>query len=122
MVRKSCFVLGIGLAILWWVGLSQNQSATVLWFDAVAAVLAFGMAALLDGPETSPSRPLGPAIVGLGLAAVWIGGMAAHQPIWASWLNFAFAAAFLGVAASAALATRWAHSGGHRRHAVPARR
>ncbi|HSS38183.1 MAG TPA: hypothetical protein VLT58_05390 [Polyangia bacterium] len=90
MVRKSCFVLGIGLAILWWVGLSENQSATVLWFDAVAAVLSFGMAA--------------------------------HQPIWASWLNFVFALGFMGVATSAALGTRWAHSAGHPRDGLTARR
>ncbi|HSS40100.1 MAG TPA: hypothetical protein VLT58_15140, partial [Polyangia bacterium] len=71
MVRKSCFVLGIGLAILWWVGLSENHSATVLWFDAVAAVLSFGMAALVEEPEHSPGRAAGPAVLGVGLAAVW---------------------------------------------------
>jgi NO-binding membrane sensor protein with MHYT domain len=110
MVRKSCFILGIGLAVLWWVGLSQNHAATILWFDAVAAVLAFGIAALLPDPEeTTPSRALGPAVLGLGLAAVWIVGMAAHQPVWASWLNFAFALSFIGVATSAALSTGWAH-------------
>jgi hypothetical protein len=109
MVRKSCFILGIGLAILWWVGLSENHSATVLWFDAVGAVLAFGIAALLPDPETNPSRALGPGLLGLGLAAVWIAGMSAHQPIWAAWLNFAFSLAFLGVATSAALSTRWVH-------------
>ncbi len=110
MVRKSCFILGIGLAILWWVGLSQNHAATVLWFDAVAAVIAFGIAALLPDPEElTPSRALGPAVLGLGLAAVWIAGMAAGQPIWASWLNFVFALAFVGVSTSAVLSTRWAH-------------
>ena len=110
MVRKSCFVLGMGLAILWWVGLSQNHAATVLWFDAVAAVIAFGIAALLPDPEEqTPSRALGPAVLGLGLAAVWIAGMAAGQPIWASWLNFVFALAFVAVSASAVLSTRWAH-------------
>ncbi len=109
MVRKSCFVLGAGLAILWWVGLSKNHTATLLWFDAVAAVLSFGMAALVDEPERKPSRALGPAVLGLGLAAVWIAGMAADQPIWATWLNFAFALAYMGVAAAAAMETRWAH-------------
>ena len=69
MVRKSCFILGIGLAILWWVGLSENQSATVLWFDAVAAVLSFGMAALVEEPERSPSRAAGP-----GGPGRWAGG------------------------------------------------
>ena len=116
MVRKSSFILGIGLAILWWVGLSQNHSATILWFDAVAAVVAFGIAALLPDPEDAiASRPLGPALLGLGLAAVWIAGMAGGQPIWASWLNFAFSLAFVGVATSAALRTRWVHQ--HQRHA-----
>jgi hypothetical protein len=114
MVRKSCFILGIGLAILWWVGLSQNHAATILWFDAVGAVLAFGIAALMPEPETSPSRALGPAVMGLGLAAVWIVGMASGQPIWASWLNFAFALAFLGVSTSAVLNTGLVHA--HQRH------
>jgi len=110
MVRKSCFILGVGLAILWWVGLSTNHAATILWFDAVAAVLSFGMAALLKEPERNPSQTLGPAVLGLGLAAVWIGGLAAGQPTWASWLNFVFALAYIGVATAAAMGTRWAHT------------
>ena len=60
MVRKSCFILGIALGIFWWVGLSENQGAAVLWFDAVAAVLAFGTAALVSDPERNPSRLAGP--------------------------------------------------------------
>ena len=115
MVRKSCFVLGVGLAILWWVGLSNNHGATLLWFDAVAAVLSFGMAALLEEPERKPSRALGPAVVGLGLAAVWIGGLSAGQPGWASWLNFAFAMAYIGVATAAVMGTGWAPSASYRR-------
>jgi hypothetical protein len=106
MVRKSCFILGIALGIFWWIGLSENQGATLLWFDAVAAVTAFGTAALLSDPERSPSRAFGPALIGLGLAIVWIGGMASGQPGWASWLNFAFAVAFLGVAVSSLLQPR----------------
>jgi hypothetical protein len=98
MVRKSCFILGIALGIFWWIGLSENQAATALWFDAVAAVLAFGTAALLSDPERNPSRAFGPALIGIGLAVVWIASLAGGQPVWASWLNFAFAVAFLGVA------------------------
>lgn len=115
MVRKSTFILGIGLGILWWVGLSEDHRATVLWFDAVAAVLSFGMAALLEEPEHRASRAIGPAVLGLGLAAVWIGAMGAQQPSWASWLNFVFAIAYIGVATSAVLGTRWAHSPRYRR-------
>lgn len=110
MVRKSCFILGIALGIFWWIGLSENQGATLLWFDAVAAVLAFGTAALLSEPERNPSRAFGPALIGLGLAILWIGGMATGQPGWASWLNFVFAVAFLGVAASALVEPRLVHA------------
>ncbi len=110
MVRKSCFVLGAGLAILWWVGLSKNHTATLLWFDAVAAVLSFGMAGLIEDAEQKPSRALGPAVLGLGLAAVWLGGLASGQPIWASWLNFVFALAYIGVATATVMEMRWAHT------------
>jgi hypothetical protein len=106
MVRKSCFILGMALGIFWWIGLSENQGATLLWFDAVAAVAAFGTAALLSDPERSPSRAFGPALLGLGLAVVWVVGMATGQPVWATWLNFAFAVAFLGVAVSSLLQPR----------------
>jgi hypothetical protein len=109
MVRKSCFILGIALGIFWWIGLSENQGATLLWFDAVAAVAAFGTAALLSDPERSPSRAFGPALLGLGLAIVWVVGMATGQPGWATWLNFAFAVAFLGVAISSLLQPRLVH-------------
>ena len=123
MVRKSCFILGIALGIFWWIGLSENQGATLLWFDAVAAVLAFGTAALLSEPERNPSRAFGPALIGLGLAVVWIGGMATGQPLWASWLNFAFAVAFLGVAASALVEPRLAEArhGRHGGHSISRR-
>ncbi len=110
MVRKSCFILGIALGIFWWIGLSENQGATLLWFDAVAAVLAFGTAALLSDPERNPSRAFVPALLGLGLGVLWIAGMATGQPLWASWLNFAFAVAFLGVAASALIEPRLVHA------------
>ena len=109
MVRKSSFILGMALGVFWWIGLSENQAATVLWFDAVAAVIAFGTAALVSEPEHNPARLGGPVILGLGLAVVWIVGMSSHQPAWANWLNFAFAVAFLAVAVAAALQPRMVH-------------
>jgi hypothetical protein len=109
MVRKSSFILGIALGIFWWIGLSQNAGATILWIDAVAAVLAFGTAALVSEPERNPSRLGGPVILGLGLAVLWIVGMSVGQPAWANWLNFLFAVAFLGLAVAAALQPRMVH-------------
>ena len=107
MVRRSSYVIGLGLALLWWIGLSLNPHAGLLWFDAVGAVLAFGIAGLVDDTvESNPAYALGPAVLGLGLVAVWIAGMASAQPPWVSWLNFLFAVACLAVAVMAAAAGR----------------
>jgi hypothetical protein len=106
MVRKSCMVLGLCLGLVWWFGLSRSPATTILWFNAIAAVMAFGISGLIpDGPER-PSYAWAPAILGLALGAVWLGGMAAHQAGWAVWANFVFAVAFLGVAIAATAAQR----------------
>ena len=107
MVRRSSFIIGLGLALFWWIGLSLNHNATLLWFDAVGAVLAFGIGGLVDDTvEHNPSYALGPAVLGLGLAVVWIVGMASSQPRWVPWFNFLFAAASLAVAVMAAATGR----------------
>jgi len=113
MVRKSSFVIGLGLALFWWIGLSLRPSATILWFDAVAAVIAFGIGGLVDDSvETKPANAFGPAILGLGLAALWIVGIASGQPAWVVWPQFAFAAACLAVAVMT-LGTRQIEITGH---------
>lgn len=102
MVRKSSYVIGLGLALLWWIGLSLHPHATLLWFDAVGAVIAFAIGGLVDDTvERNPANALGPALLGLGLAAVWIAGIASSQPAWVAWLNFVFAVASLAVAVMA---------------------
>jgi len=98
MVRKSCFILGLALALSWWIGLSRDHSATVLWFNAVAAILSFGIGILVDDHDRRPSHAGGPVVLGLGMGALYIAGTAAHQPMWANLLNLLFAIAFLGVA------------------------
>jgi hypothetical protein len=106
MVRKSSLLLGLGLAILWWFGLHRDASATVLWFDAVAAVLSFGVAGIIGDGEESPAVSAVPALMGLGLGAVWLAGMARGQPAWANWMNFLFAVAYLGVAIASTVGAR----------------
>jgi hypothetical protein len=107
MVRKSSFLIGLGLALLWWIGLSLNHSVTMLWFDAIGAVVAFAIGGLIDDSvEHKPANAFGPAALGLGLAAVWIAGIATRQPIWFTWLNFLAAAACLAVAVMTASSRR----------------
>jgi hypothetical protein len=102
MVRKSSLAIGLALAVLWWLGLSQDRSATILWFDAVAAVIAFGIAGIVvDDTSEHPARAAGPALLGLGLGLLWVIGMTRHQPAWANWANFLLAVACLAVAIAA---------------------
>ena len=99
MVRRTSFIIGLGLALFWWIGLSMKPSVTMLWFDAVGAVIAFAVGGLIDDTvEHNPANAFGPAILGLGLAAVWIAGIATRQPVWFTWVNFLFAAASLATA------------------------
>ena len=98
MVRKSCFILALALALSWWVGLSRDHTAVVLWFNAVAAVLSAGVGLLVDDGQRRPSHVGGPVVLGLGMGALYIAGTAAHQPMWANMLNLLFAIAFLAVA------------------------
>ena len=102
MVRKSSFVIGLGLALFWWIGLSLNASATLLWFNAVAAVIAFAIGGLVDDSvETNPANALGPALLGVGLGTLWIVGLARGAPAWVTWPNFGFAVACIAVAVMA---------------------
>ena len=99
MVRRSSFLIGLGLALFWWIGLSLNSSATMLWFDAVGAVIAFAIGGLVDDTfEVTPGNALGPSLLGLGLAVVWIAALVSHQPWWVAWGNFLFSAACFAVA------------------------
>jgi len=98
MVRRSSFVIGLGLALLWGIGLSLDHNAGLLWFDAVGAVVAFAIGGLVDDTfESDPSHAFGPVLLGLGLTMVWIIGLATHQPNWATWAQFPFAVACLAV-------------------------
>ena len=108
MVRRGSFLIGLGLALLWWIGLSLNHSATLLWFDAVGAVVAFAIGGLVDDTvERNPANALGPAFLALGLGVVWIVALASHQPAWVAWFNFLFAAASATVAVLALGARRF---------------
>ena len=99
MLRRSSLVIGLGLALLWGIGLRLSPHASMLWFDAIAAVIAISIGVLVDDSgEEDPGSALAPALLGLGLAALWIVGVASRQPAWVAWVQLPFAVACLGVA------------------------
>lgn len=113
MVRMGAIALGIGLTALWALGLWADRGAVILWFDAVLALLSFGVAGLEREDELGASRGGGPALIALGLATVAIVSVASRQPRWVSAANFLFACAYLGLAIASA--TRGRHVYAHAR-------
>src|SRR5690348_8906502 len=99
MFRGVSVVLGVGLIILWIVGLSAHATLWLSWLDGVA-----GLVAILLGIAAVPVARAGVAGWGLmafGLFILWIVGLAAHGPGWLAWWTFAFACAFIVLAAAA---------------------
>ena len=89
MVRRSSFVIGLGLALLL-VDRAQPQSqrdhalvrrGRAPWWRSRSA------ASSTTRVETNPANALGPALLGLGLAALWIVGIASRQPAWVAWVQ-----------------------------------
>jgi hypothetical protein len=94
MVRGTSIALGIGLVILWIVGLSNQATGWLTWLDGLAAIVAFGIAAaaVSDGTGAMAASPIG---LSVGLFVLWIVGLTMHSETWLAWWTFAFACGFL---------------------------
>lgn len=107
MVRTWAVILGIGLGILWIVGLNDPAAPGWLtWLDGVAALCSFAIAAAYpDTVRSRAGRAAAPIVLALGLFALWIVGLATHAVAWLSWWTFAFACAYvlLGIGAGASI-------------------
>lgn len=95
MSRVNAIVLGIGLAVLWIVGLALNATPWLTWLNGVAALCSFGIAALVapDTPAARQSVP--PILAALGLFAMWIIGLATRSTEWLVWLTFVAGCAYV---------------------------
>jgi hypothetical protein len=102
MVRAGMIILGIGLIIMWLVGLGQNPGWLV-WLDFVAGILS------IAGAFTIPSlsenlRVATPFLLAAGLFLLWLISLAVGGiEMWKTWWTFVFACAYtlLGVGAAA---------------------
>jgi hypothetical protein len=109
MVKTGAAVLGGVLALLWALGLAIDRHATILWFDAVLALVSFAVVLLEHEEEMGTTRAAAPGLIGVGLVAVGIGGLALGQPRWASWANLLMACAYLALAVASAGRARGVH-------------
>ena len=77
MLRKGLLILGGALALLSVVGLAVDRHATLLWFVVMAAMLSIGSAFIIEDEHAlGISRGAAPAVIGLGLMAVFVVGLA----------------------------------------------
>jgi hypothetical protein len=88
-------VLAIGLVILWIAGLNAHAAGWLTWLDGVAAVCAFLIAGSVASSLGRGSTSGFLVALAVGLAILWIIGLATHAALWLTWWTFGFACAFL---------------------------
>ncbi len=106
MIRIGSGVLGLGLVILWIVGLSNHATHWLTWLDGLAALCAFAVAAM--APTEGVRRNVSSASIALsiGLFVLWIIALAVGASSWLAWWTFAFACAFLLLGVGGMIAPR----------------
>ena len=106
MFRGVSVALGFGLIILWIAALSAHAAPWLTWLDGIAGLIAIVLG-ISAARVAQIGVPAGGALA-LGLFVLWIIALSAHGPLWLAWWTFAFACAFVVLAAAST-------SGGERR-------
>jgi hypothetical protein len=95
MLKAISGLLGVGLIILWIVGLAQHATPWLTWLDVVGALFSLAIAAGAGPAVERAFRAGAPIALGVGLAILWIIALATHATAWLSWWTFGFACAFI---------------------------
>jgi hypothetical protein len=95
--------LGLGLAVLWVVGLSVDATVWLTWLDGIAATLSFATVGVI--PERRGSLWAAFCLGGLagGLLLLWVVGLARHATPWLAWWTFVAGCLAALIACGAAL-------------------
>jgi hypothetical protein len=111
-MRGGMVLLGLGLGVLWIVGLSYGATSWLVWLDFAAAIASL---ATVLAPDSAPwVLRGGPFAIAAALFVLWAVGLAGGATPWLAWWTFGFAMAFLllgawataGIRAGAATQTR----------------
>jgi hypothetical protein len=105
MARIGSVVLGLGLVVLWIMGLNQGATQWLTWMVGLSGLVSFVVAALLPAGQGEPSSAT-PGVIGLALLGLWLFGLGLHATAWLSWLAFVFGCAYLIVATLSVTGTR----------------
>jgi hypothetical protein len=85
----------LSLLLLWLVAVVDGATTWMTWLTGAAGVLTFWLVPVAR-PERSPvAAAVGPALIGMGLLALFVAGLVTHASGWLTWFIFAFAAGYL---------------------------
>jgi hypothetical protein len=96
LARGASFALGVGLVVLWLVGLTQGATPWLTWCNLLVAIGSFAYA----GIPTLRTRGFGlggPAFLAIALFVLWMIGLGTGAVGWLCWWTFGFACAYLGI-------------------------
>jgi len=97
MARVGAVILGVGLVVLWIVGMNHTATAWLTWMDGMAGLISFVIASLAPS-EPGRASAGGPGVIGFGLIGLWIVARVTHATEWLTWWTFGFGCAYLIVA------------------------
>ncbi len=98
-MKSYSTLMGIGLVILWAVGLGDpSASQWLTWLNGFAALCAFGLAGFSAPFPSRQLMILGPAGISFGLVALWAVALSRNVVPWQTWWTFAFGCGFLVLA------------------------
>jgi hypothetical protein len=104
MFRPISVALGLGLIILWIAALVGHAVGWLTWMDGLAGLVAIALG-LTFTVQVGRRGTAGWGLLALSLFALWIIALAGGATIWLAWWTFAFACAFLILAASSTAGT-----------------
>ena len=88
MLRIFPALIGLGLAVLWIVGMSVDAAVWLTWCAGIAAALAFATVGIIPDRNGSVWAALCLGGITAGLFALWIIGLATHATPWLTWWTF----------------------------------
>jgi hypothetical protein len=103
-VRLAAVGLGLGLGVLWVVGLGTGATNWLSWFMALAGLACWGTVALVPERRAGIVAAGNLAFVAAGLVALWIVALATSSTPWLVWCCFGAAGLVLLAAVATALA------------------
>jgi hypothetical protein len=100
-MRTWSFMFGIGLSILWAMGLgSENSTLWITWLDGAGALAAFTLSAVAGDHGAWHARVGFPVLLAIGLFTGWAVSLALMGSNWQNAWTFAFGCAFILVGLS----------------------